>query len=147
MKLRGIHPNDTAEIKRIHLLAFEGVGETANTVSAILRDKKFGNIVAEVDGRVVGYSFFHQQGKSLYLNWIAVLPEAEGTGASQIMLQEVEQWANREGLNTIVLDSRNRFKRAITFYLKNGFDIIGSFLHSDGELMIRLSKKIILRPL
>ena len=75
------------------------------------------------------------------------MPEAEGTGAAQIMLHEVEQWANREGLNTIVLDSRNRFKRAIIFYLKNGFNIIGSFLHSDGELMIRLSKKIILRPL
>ena len=111
-----------------------------------MHDEKYGNCVAEIDEKLVGYSFFCRQGKSLYWNWLAVLPEFEGAGVAEAMLNEVESWANREGLGTIILDSRNRFKKALVFYLKNGFDVIGTFLHSDGEVMIRLSKKNKLKP-
>jgi len=146
MKIRSLTPKDIPAVNRIHFIAFAGIHETEKSASIYMHDEKYGNCVAEIDEKLVGYSFFCRQGKSLYWNWLAVLPEFEGAGVAEAMLNEVESWANREGLGTIILDSRNRFKKALVFYLKNGFDVIGTFLHSDGEVMIRLSKKNKLKP-
>ena len=119
MNVRGLSPKDLDQVKRIHLLAFREIHETSESILTFIKNQeKYGNCVVENDGELQGYSFFSKQGSGLYWNWFAVLPDAEGTGAAEALLAETEVWAKREGLKSITLDSRNRFKRHSYFISK-----------------------------
>lgn len=58
------------------------------------------------------------------LHKIYLLPEAQGKGAGKQLVDAVINYAKQSGSNVISLNV-NRFNKALTFYQKLGFEIVG----------------------
>lgn len=54
-----------------------------------------------------------------------ILPEYRGSGLGRRLYKEAEQFARAAGYKAIVLMASRRFTKAIAFYLRNGFELIG----------------------
>lgn len=67
----------------------------------------------------------YKDGDTLYVRKIATLPKYEGRGIGSNNLKYMENYAKEVGCNKVSLDVYNKSKGAISFYIKNGFEIIG----------------------
>jgi DNA-binding MarR family transcriptional regulator/predicted N-acetyltransferase YhbS len=91
-------------------------GLTADAYSGVwlayLRDKAVGCVVM----RRLGSISFAGECKRLY-----VRPEARGRGIAEALLDAQEQYAIRQGVRWIYLDSKNDLQAAIALYRKRGY--------------------------
>lgn len=62
---------------------------------------------------------------TLFVRKIATLPEYEGRGIGSKNLKYMEQYAKESGCKKVSLDVYNKSKGAISFYFKNGFEVVG----------------------
>jgi putative acetyltransferase len=79
-------------------------------------------IVAEVEGKVVGYAFAEIIDDSRILQVLNVHPEYFGKGVGQALIDSAIKWL---GGNNVELTVVKHNHRAIKFYQKNGFVIDG----------------------
>lgn len=83
------------------------------------------NIVAELNGRIVGNSVFVRTSEEYNkLATMYVHPEHHGLGAGLALAREGLQWLDSE--KPIALEVAKYNKRAIEFYKKLGFEIAGN---------------------
>lgn len=126
----------------LHELIFAEIGATAASFRAVAERAGTEVWVAIENDRVIGYSVLWKGPKYFYWNWLGVLPDFQKKGAGTALMKKVLERAASEGCQTIELDSRNRFVDALRFYLKFGFQIVGTYLHDDGELMIKMKWRL-----
>ncbi|MBE0008835.1 MULTISPECIES: ribosomal protein S18-alanine N-acetyltransferase [unclassified Arthrobacter] len=81
-------------------------------------------LVAEVDGRMVGYAGVMVVATTADIQTIGVLPECEGRGIGSAMLTELLAEARRRGAAEVLLEVRADNPRAQDLYLRNGFEHI-----------------------
>jgi ribosomal protein S18 acetylase RimI-like enzyme len=62
------------------------------------------------------------EGKCGYIALLAVVPEAEGQGVAQSLVNEAEKWARQMGYTRVALDVFASNERGLRFYDKMGFD-------------------------
>lgn len=77
--------------------------------------------VATRDGRLVGLIVMWPQQDHLYVDNIAVVPEAQGTGVGSALLGFADQEAQRVGLSEIRLYTHAKMVENIRYYPRNGF--------------------------
>lgn len=65
---------------------------------------------------------------SYYLSNLAVFPPHQGRGFGQVLLQAVEEEALRLRDTSVILDVEKGNIRALAFYQKRGYHIVGEFL-------------------
>lgn len=82
-------------------------------------------LVAELDGKIIGYISFMIIYPECDLVNIAVLPEFRGKGVGQALLHQLIMIADSEELTYIHLEVRRSNTSAINLYTKNGFVIVG----------------------
>jgi len=83
-------------------------------------------VLAEEDGIYYGFASFqvnYKEGKTK-LHKIYVLPQTQGKGVGKSLLQYVEAAVDQNN-NSALLLNVNRFNKAIDFYKKQGFEVIG----------------------
>jgi ribosomal protein S18 acetylase RimI-like enzyme len=92
-----------------------------------------GNLVAELDGRVVGnffvvpvemspaHSGLARPSGFAHIGWAAVLPEARGSGAGVALTAAAFAWARERGYEAMVTDWRVTNLLASRFWPKRGF--------------------------
>jgi ribosomal protein S18 acetylase RimI-like enzyme len=98
-----------------------------------LADERFGSLVAEVDGEVVGSFFLVPTEESgmhsglarvpgaVLLAWAATAPEARGAGAGIALMAASFAWARERGYETMVTDWRTTNLLASRFWTRRGF--------------------------
>lgn len=106
---------------------------------SILKDKiakNFPVIVAEVDDQIIGFGMysefrFREAYKFTVEHSVYVAPNAQGKGVGQLLLTELINLAQKQGLHTMiaVIDSENQ--NSIAFHEKNGFKTVG-FIKESG---------------
>ncbi len=77
--------------------------------------------VATSDGRLVGLIVMWPQEGHLYIDNIAVLPEAQGIGVGGALLGFADQEAQRVGLSEIRLYTHAKMTENIQYYPRKGF--------------------------
>ncbi len=90
------------------------------------------------DKRVLGYATYTCSAKGGYLGWYAVAEDFRNHGIGRALFDATAADLRSVGAKSVRLDTRNRFREALRFYLGLGFDIIGSWQQLDGELMISM---------
>ncbi|HRB72141.1 GNAT family N-acetyltransferase [Flavobacterium sp. WV_118_3] len=91
-------------------------------------------VLAEEDGVYYGFASFqvnYKEGKTK-LHKIYVLPQTQGKGVGKSLLQYVESTVD-QNKNSALLLNVNRFNKAIDFYRKQGFEVIGEEDIAIGE--------------
>ena len=104
-------------------------------------------IVAEKDGRVVGFIDFLITFNSSTIMQVAVTKESRGNGIATQLLSEMEKSFPKEIddiVETITLEVRESNVAAKNLYLKNGYKIvvIKSNYYKDGENAIYMIKRL-----
>lgn len=107
--------------------------ELRGEIRADLKNAEIGNLVAEVDGRVVGnfvvvpieLSGAHvglaRPAGLAHLGYAAVLPDARGTGAGLALTAAAFRWARERGYEVMVTDWRVTNLLSSRFWPKRGF--------------------------
>ncbi|BAT72062.1 ribosomal-protein-alanine N-acetyltransferase [Thermosulfidibacter takaii ABI70S6] len=92
-------------------------------------------IVAEIDGKVVGFVVLWIMSPEAYLANIAVDPDYQGKGIGSTLLREVVRICEEEMVSSLVLEVRVSNKSAINLYKKFGFEMVGvrKGMYFDGE--------------
>jgi GNAT superfamily N-acetyltransferase len=83
-------------------------------------------MVANLDGRPVGFSCGYELRPSTYYSWLyGVLPDARQLGVgSQLMAAELA-WAHEHGYEMARLECYNHYRPMILLAVKSGYDIVG----------------------
>lgn len=83
-------------------------------------------LVAEVDGRLVGFKIGYQtEDSDVFYSWMGgVIPEFRGKGVAQALADEQEHWARKKGFKYVFFKTRNRFPAMIKLGLNRGFKIV-----------------------
>ncbi len=87
-------------------------------------------LVAEHEGQLVGYlgaigGDFHRNHHSVHI-FLGILERFTGQGLGRRLLEETEQWAQRQGLHRLELTVMRHNARALALYQKMGFEIEGT---------------------
>ena len=77
--------------------------------------------VATLEGRLVGLIVLWPEDDHLYIDNIAVLPEAQGTGVGSALLGFADQEAQRAALSEIRLYTNAKMTENIQYYPRKGF--------------------------
>ena len=92
--------------------------------------------------QVVGYSISRTRGKTMYWNWLGVASTHRRQGVAESLLTKLLERASEAQENIVELATRNRFSTALIFYISQGFQIVGTYINHDGDLMIKLMLRI-----
>lgn len=84
------------------------------------------NLIAEVDGRPVGFSTGFELKPTTWFNWlIGVLPDYRRQGiASQLTLAE-QSWAAEHGYQYLRMECHNQHRPILHLVISHGFDVVG----------------------
>ncbi len=131
----------TEGIEKIHLSHFSSIGEKVGSIRESLNRSECLSFVAINEAEdVIGYILSATYGSQNYFEWFGV--SEKGQGVARAMYKSYEDTLRTMQITESVLSTRNRFKDAIVFYIKAGFEIKGLSQGSDGDLMIQFKKKI-----
>ena len=103
-------------------------------------DKNAKTLVAEFNGRVVGFIGLHKSygyesdGCFVRITALVTSEAYRGKGIGTRLVQAAEEWAGEEKASCLVLSSRIDRREAHEFYKKRGFALTGySFVKELGE--------------
>ncbi|MED4126556.1 GNAT family N-acetyltransferase [Shouchella miscanthi] len=138
MKIRSFEEKDRNNVKALtrRFLQFDLMKHRDRTVmeqkqealllESLQRDD-LSLFIAENDHHFLGYlemrlqnDFFTNERQG-YITAIATTPEAEGKGVGKRLMQKAEEWAQEQGVHTIVLDVFKANEHAVAFYEKFGY--------------------------
>ncbi len=136
-KIRPAQPSDRAAVTRLlgefvdYLNAIENSGENVDLDA--LMDLAFGpdpvcrTLIAEQDGRAVGYVSFHpgiwEIYRAIHVISFFVRAEARGTGAGRALMEAVKALARDQGAQRVVWEVWRKNPLAIDFYKAIGGEV------------------------
>lgn len=106
-------------------------------------------IIFEIDGSIVGISGLHHYEwgppENVWLGWFALDPKIHGLGYGSEMMNSTEDFARQFGYRKLFIETyqSDTFQRAIKFYEKNGFIVVGSireYLPDDSRMLVFLKR-------
>ena len=120
--LRDYMESDLESIADLESKAFT-VGPYSRTMLvSVLNQPGSIRVVAVEDGKIAGYAILLPLSRTQAdIETIAVLPEFQGKGISDRMMEYLEEKAMERGIEEIILEVRDKNFRAIAFYRKKGY--------------------------
>ena len=129
--MRKAEPADARSISEVLSQAFAaykprytaaGFSATTPAAARILDRLHEGPVWIALDqDRIIGTVSVLLTGSQCYVRGMAILPEAQGRGAGQLLLQTVEQFARDAGATSLTLSTTLFLDRAIRLYERFGF--------------------------
>lgn len=134
LEIRNYKNSDYEEVRKILIEAFPEVEEFMlegiNNEEALALDKdKYIQLVAEIEGKVVGYSLASRsydpikQRNNFWIDYVCVNTEYRGRGIARQLLQEIESIAKKEKVLFLQLTSSRVRTSARKLYMDFGFSI------------------------
>lgn len=81
--------------------------------------------IVKINNSIVGNFILTVKDEGIYLGKLTILPEYSGKGIGTRCLTFIEKYAQEKAIRLINLDVYEKSIKAINFYKKNGYKIIG----------------------
>jgi GNAT superfamily N-acetyltransferase len=114
-------PNDMPDLLRIEAACFEDLWRNDSAAFRDIADTHPYFVVAELDGKVVGYQFNAQDDEAGYLVRIAVHPSVSGQGVGARLMAEAMRFFKRARVSRIMLNTQEDNYYAHRLYEWFGF--------------------------
>lgn len=101
---------------------FPSAAAAAGTMSMLLGHERFFDVVAELDGRIVGSNFLDERNPIRAIGPITVDPTLQNDGAGRDLMQAVLQRSAERGVAGVRLVQAAYHCRSLALYLKLGFE-------------------------
>jgi ribosomal-protein-alanine N-acetyltransferase len=125
LKIRSFVDDDLSSIEELEHKAFEVGPYSRRMLKRIFSKKGSFNVVAEEDGKIVGYAVAMPLDLfSADIESIAVDPDFHGRGIGTVIIREIEDEMVKRGYLHSILEVRDRNVEAIGFYKKNGYTVL-----------------------
>lgn len=98
-----------------------------------VRSRRRKVLVAEVDGRVVGFIIAYKYREQAYIDSLAVDPDFRDMGIGGRLIQAVEELLAIERVERIALSVKEGNLRALDFYLRRGYKVKGVILFLSAD--------------
>ncbi|MGB6059269.1 MAG: GNAT family N-acetyltransferase [Microthrixaceae bacterium] len=79
--------------------------------------------VAEIDGRIVGYSVTGRAMRQCFLQRLATDPDVAGAGIGSALVVDALQWGRRRHAKCVLVNTQRTNERALSVYRRLGFRI------------------------
>lgn len=101
-------------------------------------------VVCYLDQKAVGCGAFKKySANSVEIKRMFVMPELRGQGFAQVILEELESWADEMGFEECVLETGKKQPEAIRLYQKAGYVLIPNYGQYEGvENSVCMKRKI-----
>jgi len=147
IKYRLASKNDFDEVQRIENECFKEPYSTEDLHYEFEKNPVNKIIVAELEGKVIGFIDFLITFNSSTIMQVAVTKEHRGKGIATELLNEMEKSFPKEiddVVETITLEVRESNEAAKNLYLKNGYKIVvvKANYYKDGENAIYMIKRL-----
>lgn len=130
-RIRDYRPADYGEVARLWELTGMGNPERGDGKKTIEQCLELGGkllILEDKDsGIIAGSSWMTWDGRRLYLHHFGILPEYQGRGLADYLLEETLDFV-RSGAYQVKLEVHRTNKPAISLYEKHGFKYLGDYL-------------------
>ena len=132
-KIRDFRASDSSDIIDIDREAFNSLNPSYDLFIYLAYGSDI--IVAEKNGRVIGYVVLMDLGECAKIMSIAVKSDYRGKGIGKALLEEAIERCKRRKKKMITLEVRISNLQAQELYKKYGFEIVGKLekYYSDGE--------------
>ncbi len=114
-----------AELSRKHIEHGLGWRYRPARIAYLIRDPDTIVIVAEVNRRMAGFAILGVSDTTAHLNLLAVAPDYRRTKVAARMLSWLNESCQVAGIGRINLEVREKNASAITFYKRNGYEVVG----------------------
>ena len=134
--LRRCQPGDAAAAGDICYRAFKALAEAHNfspdfpspdvaavLLAGLIRHEQFFDVVAEIDGRIVGSNFLDERNPVCGVGPITVEPTLQNSNVGRDLMELVMKRARDRGFAGIRLLQAGYHNRSLALYLKLGFDV------------------------
>ncbi|MFD1206182.1 GNAT family N-acetyltransferase [Sporosarcina contaminans] len=101
-------------------------------------------VIAAIDsGKVVGYKIGYEQSPGRYYSWYGAVQEKyRGKGIASKLMKKQHQLIAEAGYSMIETKTRNKWKEMLILNIQHGFDIVDTFVDSDGIHRITMEKTL-----
>ncbi|MDE2018221.1 MAG: GNAT family N-acetyltransferase, partial [Hyphomicrobiales bacterium] len=145
--IRTGRPSDLAAIHALETQVFESDRLTRAALRGHLASVREPVIVAELDGRLVGYALvvMRRDSAAARLYSLGVSGDAAGRGVGSALLAECEARAAAAGARSMRLEVRRDNRAAIALYERRGYRRFGRYddFYTDGEAAWRYEKRLL----
>lgn len=91
----------------------------------------------------VAFKIGYRQDPDTFYSWLGgVLREHRRQGIALQLMQHQHNWARAQGYRFIQTKTLNRWRDMLVLNLRNGFDIVGTYVGKDGRLRLILEKEL-----
>jgi GNAT superfamily N-acetyltransferase len=80
---------------------------------------------------------------TVYISTLAVKPEMQRQGIASKIIKNIELIAKSRNIKNLGLDCRAEYPDLVRFYLKRGFNQVGSFSEGAGQNYLLMEKSIV----
>ncbi len=94
-------------------------------ISEWMAQTRYRLTVGEASGEIAGYFLLVDEGDVQFVSKCYVAPEYQGTGLAAQMMNEAAEFASSAGAQALRLGVSRANKRALAFYTKQGFTLVG----------------------
>ena len=115
--------NDLHAVEMVDLLTFDELwhGAIGDLADALAGDNSF--VLADLEGRIVGYEWCELYGSQAHLSRLAVHPEYQGRGIGAQLLYRAVADALAQGASQISLNTQENNERSLALYRRFGFAV------------------------
>lgn len=125
VRLRSAAPADLSQVEEIERHSFSDPWPRSALLTELQTDRLRRPLVAEIDGRVIGYLMAWRVLDQLHVMNLAIHRELRRQGVGTMLLQAALDLALREGLREVTLEVRDSNRAAQCFYAGHGFVPVG----------------------
>jgi ribosomal-protein-alanine N-acetyltransferase len=142
LKIRPCRASDASALAEIERESF---GKEAYSEQLLLRELKLPislTLVAEEEGKIVGYVHGWKIGDSFEIHRVAVKKSERGRGVGKKLLRELLKRCKEAGVREVFLEVGQKNTVALNLYLSLGFKVVGErrdYYAGESAAVLRIS--------
>ena len=144
MKIRTMEPGDVKTISELEITCFSDPW-SENNIASELNSRLSYWLVAEIDGKVVGYIGSQSVLDTADVMNLAVAPEYRRQGIGESLVNALVAYLQQKGIIALLLEVRASNDPAIALYKRLGFEQVGrrpNYYHHPKEDALIMRKEL-----
>ena len=125
-KIEIVGPGEYDLIRELYNMVFRPAVETSFLSRRLEGHHKALVLVAELEGKPVGFSCGYELRPSTYYSWLyGILPDARRLGIASQLMEAEHAWAQNQGYEMVRFECYNQHRPILLLAIKEGYDIVG----------------------
>ncbi|MGM0847077.1 MAG: GNAT family N-acetyltransferase [Bacillota bacterium] len=130
-----------AAIIELHKVIF---GTSDDLINKMESKNKILVVTAMTGSKVIGYKIGYKLNNDKFYSWLGgVDPNYRKLGIASGLMEKQHQYLKKNGYSVVQTKTMNKWRKMLVLNIKNGFDVIDTYIDEKGLHKIVLEKKLL----